>query len=205
MRVVVQRAARASVTVAGEVLAAFDEPCLVVLVGVTHDDGPDQVQAVASKVANLRILRDERSALDAGAPVLVVSQFTLYGDVRKGRRPTWNAAAPGPVAEPLVDAVVETLRGMGLRVGTGRFGTDMAVELVNDGPVTIVYETSAVFEDVWTDDPAIFGVLFRQALAGFPVPPRYDLVHARSRCRDPRRVDPPRGRAAGRDRRDLRG
>ncbi|NKX92458.1 D-tyrosyl-tRNA(Tyr) deacylase [Sanguibacter hominis ATCC BAA-789] len=143
MRVVVQRAARASVTVAGEVLAAFDEPCLVVLVGVTHDDGPDQVATVASKVANLRILRDERSALDAGAPVLVVSQFTLYGDVRKGRRPTWNAAAPGPVAEPLVDAVVETLRGMGLRVGTGRFGADMAVELVNDGPVTIVYETSA--------------------------------------------------------------
>ena len=75
--------------------------------------------------------------------MLVVSQFTLYGDVRKGRRPTWNAAAPGPVAEPLVDAVVETLRGMGLRVGTGRFGADMAVELVNDGPVTIVYETSA--------------------------------------------------------------
>ena len=143
MRVVVQRAARASVTVAGEVLAAFDEPCLVVLVGVTHDDGPAQVQAVASKVANLRILRDERSALDAGAPVLVVSQFTLYGDVRKGRRPTWNAAAPGPVAEPLVDAVVDALRGMGLRVGTGRFGADMAVELVNDGPVTIVYETSA--------------------------------------------------------------
>ena len=143
MRVVVQRAARASVTVAGEALAAFDEPCLVVLVGVTHDDGPDQVQAVASKVANLRILRDERSALDAGAPVLVVSQFTLYGDVRKGRRPTWNAAAPGPVAEPLVDAVVDALRGMGLRVGTGRFGADMAVELVNDGPVTIVYETSA--------------------------------------------------------------
>lgn len=143
MRVVVQRAARASVTVAGEVLAAFDEPCLVVLVGVTHVDGPDQVATVASKVANLRILRDERSALDAGAPVLVVSQFTLYGDVRKGRRPTWNAAAPGPVAEPLVDAVVDALRGMGLRVGTGRFGADMAVELVNDGPVTIVYETSA--------------------------------------------------------------
>lgn len=143
MRVVVQRASRASVTVAGEVLAAFDEPCLVVLVGVTHDDGPEQVATVASKIANMRILREERSALDAGAPVLVVSQFTLYGDVRKGRRPTWNAAAPGPVAEPLVDAVVEALQGMGLRVGTGRFGADMAVELVNDGPVTIVYETSA--------------------------------------------------------------
>ncbi|PFG36596.1 D-tyrosyl-tRNA(Tyr) deacylase [Flavimobilis soli] len=143
MRVVVQRASRASVTVAGEVLSSFDEPCLVVLLGVTHDDGRDQVATVASKIANLRILRDERSALDAGAPVLVISQFTLYGDVRKGRRPTWNAAAPGAVAEPLVDAVVDALRGMGLRVGAGRFGADMAVELVNDGPVTIVYETSA--------------------------------------------------------------
>lgn len=143
MRVVVQRASRASVSVAGEVLAAFEEPCLVVLVGVTHDDGPDQVATVASKIANLRILRDERSALDAGAPVLVISQFTLYGDVRKGRRPTWNAAAPGPVAEPLVGAVADALRAKGLRVGTGRFGADMAVELVNDGPVTIVYETSA--------------------------------------------------------------
>lgn len=143
MRAVIQRASRASVTVAGEVLAKLDEPCLVALVGVTHDDTPAQAATVATKIANLRILREERSVLDAGAPVLVVSQFTLYGDARKGRRPTWNAAAPGPVAEPLVDEVVDVLRGLGVRVSTGRFGADMAVELVNDGPVTIVYETSA--------------------------------------------------------------
>lgn len=142
MRAVIQRASRASVTVAGEVVSAFDGPGLLVLVGVTHDDGPAQVELVARKIADLRILRDERSALDVGAPVIVVSQFTLYADVRKGRRPTWNAAAPGPVAEPLVDAVVTALRAKGLTVGTGVFGADMAVELVNDGPVTIVVDTS---------------------------------------------------------------
>ncbi|MGO1316760.1 MAG: D-aminoacyl-tRNA deacylase [Cellulomonadaceae bacterium] len=142
MRAVIQRASRASVTVAGEVVSSFDGPGLLVLVGVTHDDGPAQVELVARKIADLRILRDERSALDVGAPVIVVSQFTLYADVRKGRRPTWNAAAPGPVAEPLVDAVVEALRAKGLTVGTGVFGADMAVELVNDGPVTIVVDTS---------------------------------------------------------------
>jgi D-tyrosyl-tRNA(Tyr) deacylase len=140
MRAVVQRATRAAVTVAGEVVGSLSRPGLVVLVGVTHDDGPAQVELIARKVADLRILRDERSALDAGAPVLVVSQFTLYGDTRKGRRPTWNAAAPGPVAEPLVDAVVAALRGRGLEVVTGVFGADMAVELVNDGPVTILLE-----------------------------------------------------------------
>lgn len=142
MRAVIQRAARASVTVAGEVVSSFEGPGLVVLVGVTHDDGPEQVELVARKIADLRILRHERSALEVGAPVIVVSQFTLYADVRKGRRPTWNAAAPGPVAEPLVDAVVEALRARGLTVGTGVFGADMAVELVNDGPVTIVLDTS---------------------------------------------------------------
>jgi D-tyrosyl-tRNA(Tyr) deacylase len=131
---------RASVTVAGAVVGEITAPGLVVLVGVTHDDGPAQAALVARKVAELRILRDERSAVDAGAPVLVVSQFTLYGDTRKGRRPTWNAAAPGPVAEPLVDAVVEALRARGLTVATGVFGADMAVELVNDGPVTILLE-----------------------------------------------------------------
>ncbi len=140
MRAVVQRAARASVTVDGEVVGALSRPGLVVLVGVTHDDGPEQVALVARKVAELRILRDERSALDAGAPVLVISQFTLYADTRKGRRPTWNAAAPGPVAEPLVDALVAALRERGLEVATGVFGADMAVELVNDGPVTILLE-----------------------------------------------------------------
>jgi D-tyrosyl-tRNA(Tyr) deacylase len=140
MRAVVQRVTRASVTVDGSVVGAIDEPGLVVLVGVTHDDGQAQVDLIARKVSDLRILRDEQSALDAGAPVLVISQFTLYADTRKGRRPTWNAAAPGPVAEPLVTAVVEALRGRGHRVETGVFGADMAVELVNDGPVTILLE-----------------------------------------------------------------
>lgn len=140
MRAVVQRVTRAAVRVDGEVVGAVDEPGLLVLVGVTHDDGPAQVELIARKVAELRILRDEQSAVDLGAPVLVVSQFTLYADTRKGRRPTWNAAAPGPVAEPLVDAVVEALRARGLRVATGVFGADMAVELVNDGPVTILLE-----------------------------------------------------------------
>jgi len=140
VRAVVQRVTRASVTVAGEVVGVVDGPGLLVLVGVTHDDGPAQVELVARKIAELRILREERSALDAGAPVLVVSQFTLYADTRKGRRPTWNAAAPGPVAEPLVTELVGALRARGLRVETGAFGADMAVELVNDGPVTILLE-----------------------------------------------------------------
>ena len=142
MRAVVQRVTRASVRVDGEVVGEIDRPGLLALVGVTPGDGPAQVEVVARKIAELRILRDERSAVEVGAPVLVVSQFTLYADVRKGRRPTWNAAAPGPVAEPLVEAVVADLRGRGLEVATGRFGADMAVELVNDGPVTILVESA---------------------------------------------------------------
>ncbi|WPF82845.1 D-aminoacyl-tRNA deacylase [Sanguibacter sp. 4.1] len=144
MRAVLQRASRASVTVDGEVLSSFDRQGLVVLVGATHDDGPEQVELVSRKIAELRILDGadggEVSVSDLDAPVIVVSQFTLYADTRKGRRPSWNAAAPGPVAEPLVDAVVEALRGRGLTVGTGRFGADMQVELVNDGPMTIVVD-----------------------------------------------------------------
>ena len=140
MRAVVQRVTRASVTVDGKVVGALDAPGLVVLVGVTHDDGPAQAELIARKVADLRILRDERSAVDAGAGVLVVSQFTLYADTRKGRRPTWNAAAPRPIAEPLVTAVVDALVARGLSVTTGVFGADMALELVNDGPVTILLE-----------------------------------------------------------------
>lgn len=140
MRAVVQRVTRASVTVDGEVVGAIDRPGVVALVGVTHDDGPAQADTVARKIAELRILRDERSVVDEKAPVLVVSQFTLYGDARKGRRPSWSAAAPGDVAEPLVDAVVERLRERGLEVATGRFGADMAVELVNDGPFTVLVE-----------------------------------------------------------------
>ena len=141
MRAVVQRVTRASVTVDGIVVGSIDAPGLLVLVGVTPGDGSAQVELIARKVAELRILRDEQAAADAGAPILVVSQFTLYGDTRKGRRPTWNAAAPGPVAEPLVAAVVATLRERGLHVETGVFGADMAVELVNDGPVTLLLES----------------------------------------------------------------
>ena len=140
MRAVVQRVTRARVTVDGACVGAIDGPGLVVLLGATHDDGPAQVELIARKIAELRIMRDERSAVDVGAPVLVVSQFTLYADTRKGRRPTWNAAAPGPVAEPLVEAVVAALRGRGLTVETGAFGADMAVELVNDGPVTLLLD-----------------------------------------------------------------
>ena len=140
MRAVLQRVTRASVTVDGEVVGEIDRPGLVVLVGVTHDDGPEEVATMARKVAELRILRDERSVSDDGAPVLVVSQFTLYADTRKGRRPSWNAAAPGPVAEPVVEQVVLALRGRGIEVATGRFGAHMDLELVNDGPVTVVLD-----------------------------------------------------------------
>ncbi len=143
MRAVVQRAARARVRVGGESVATFDGPGLVVLAGATHDDGPEQVAWLARKIAHLRIMRDELSASDLAAPVIVVSQFTLYADTRKGRRPSWNGAAPGPVAEPLVAALAEALRGHGLPVQTGVFGADMALELVNDGPVTILLDTAA--------------------------------------------------------------
>ena len=140
MKAVLQRASRASVTVDGEVVASFARQGLVVLLGVTHDDGSAQVEAISRKIAELRILDGEQSATEASAPVIVVSQFTLYGDTRKGRRPTWNAAAPGPVAEPLVDAVVDALRDRGLEVGNGVFGAHMDVELVNDGPMTLAIE-----------------------------------------------------------------
>jgi D-tyrosyl-tRNA(Tyr) deacylase len=140
MRVVVQRVARAEVSVDGEVVGAVDRPGLVVLVGVTHTDTPEVAGTLAAKVAGLRILRGERSVLDERAPVLVVSQFTLYGDTRKGRRPSWSAAAPGPVAEPLVEAFAAALRDLGVEVAAGRFGADMQVALVNDGPVTLVME-----------------------------------------------------------------
>jgi D-tyrosyl-tRNA(Tyr) deacylase len=140
VRAVLQRVTRASVTVDGEVVGAIDRPGLLALVGVTHDDGPEQVATLARKIAELRILRDERSVTDDGAPVLVVSQFTLYADTRKGRRPSWNAAAPGPVAEPVVEQVVDALRARGIEVATGRFGAHMHVETVNDGPVTLVLD-----------------------------------------------------------------
>ncbi len=143
MRVVVQRVSRASVCVAGAVVGAIGEPGLLVLVGVTHTDDASIADRLAEKTWQLRILDGERSCADLGAPLLVVSQFTLYADTRKGRRPSWNAAAPGPVSEPLVDAYVAALRARGARVETGRFGADMEVSLVNDGPVTLVLDLDA--------------------------------------------------------------
>ncbi len=140
MRAVLQRVTSACVEVDGEVVGAIERPGLLALVGVTHGDGPEQVERLARKIAELRILRDEQSVLDTGAPVLVVSQFTLYADTRKGRRPSWGAAAPGPVAEPLVDDVVAALRARGVEVAEGRFGAMMQVSLVNDGPVTLVVD-----------------------------------------------------------------
>ena len=141
MRAILQRASSASVVVDGLEVAAFDHQGIVALVGVTHDDGPAEAALIARKLHDLRILDGEKSALEAGAPVIVVSQFTLYADTRKGSRPTWNQAAPGPVAEPLIDAVVAALREAGLTVGTGVFGAHMDVTLTNDGPMTILLET----------------------------------------------------------------
>lgn len=152
MRAIVQRASGASVTVDDHVVSSFDGPGLLVLVGVTHDDTPAHAVRLAGKIHELRIFdpahapgdvpegRRELSASELGLPLIVVSQFTLYGDTRKGRRPTWTAAAPGPVAEPLVDAVVAELRARGATVGTGVFGADMKVSLVNDGPITLVID-----------------------------------------------------------------
>jgi D-tyrosyl-tRNA(Tyr) deacylase len=140
MRAVVQRVSQASVTVEGEVIGAIDEPGLLVLVGITHDDTPEQAAALAAKIWTLRILHDERSAADEQVPILAISQFTLYADTRKGRRPSWSAAAPGPVSEPLYDAFCTALEDLGAKVERGRFGADMKVALVNDGPVTLILD-----------------------------------------------------------------
>jgi D-tyrosyl-tRNA(Tyr) deacylase len=139
--VVVQRAATAEVTVDGEVVGRLPRPGLVVLVGVTHDDTPATAAALADKVWRLRILDGERSCADDEAPLLVVSQFTLYADTRKGRRPSWSNAAPGHIAEPLVEEFADALRALGAHVETGRFGAHMLVSLVNDGPVTVVIDS----------------------------------------------------------------
>lgn len=139
MRAVVQTVSRASVTVDGEVVGAIDDG-LLVLLGVTHSDTPAIADTMARKVWELRILDDEKSASDIGAPILVVSQFTLYGDARKGRRPTWIAAAPAEVAEPLVTAFAEALRARGAKVATGRFRAHMLVESVNVGPRTVLLD-----------------------------------------------------------------
>ena len=140
MRAVVQRVLSASVTVDDEVVGALAEAGLLVYLGITHDDGPDEVAWMARKIRDLRMLRDEQSASDVGASVLVVSQFTLYGDARKGRRPTWTAAAPGPVSEPLYDAVCAELERLGTHVERGVFGAKMTVESVNDGPFTVLLD-----------------------------------------------------------------
>ncbi len=141
MRVVVTRVRSASVTVGTEVVGELPRPGLLVLVGVGHDDGPEQCAALARKIWGLRILDDEASASDVDAPVLVVSQFTLYASTRKGRRPSWSRAAPGPVSEPLVEHFCRELELLGATVERGRFGADMQVASVNDGPVTIVIDT----------------------------------------------------------------
>jgi len=139
MRAVVQTVSRAAVTVDGHTVGAITDG-LLVLVGVTHSDDTTRADTLARKVYELRILDDDKSAADVGAPLLVVSQFTLYGDVRKGRRPSWTAAAPAEVAEPLVTAFVEALRGRGAPVETGRFRARMLVESVNVGPRTVLLE-----------------------------------------------------------------
>lgn len=139
MRAVAARVTRASVTVDGAVVGEIGAG-LLVLLGVHRDDTPDTVPVMARKLHELRILPGERSCAEAAAPLLVISQFTLYGDTRKGRRPSWSAAAGGEHAEPLVDAVVADLRGRGATVATGIFGADMAVESVNDGPFTVLVE-----------------------------------------------------------------
>ena len=141
MRVVVQRVTEAHVVVDGQTVGAIARPGLVVLVGVTHTDTVSEARWMASKLHTLRILQDEKSCADVDAPLLVISQFTLYADTRKGRRPSWNAAAPADVAEPLVDAVVDALRELGAEVATGRFGADMLLHLVNDGPLTLVIDS----------------------------------------------------------------
>ena len=140
MRAVVQRASTASVEVAGAIVGSLARPGLVVLVGVTHADTPAAATALARKIYHLRILQGERSCAETAAPLLVISQFTLYAETAKGRRPTWQAAAPRPVAEPLVDAFADALRDLGAEVQTGVFGADMKVMLVNDGPVTLILE-----------------------------------------------------------------
>jgi D-tyrosyl-tRNA(Tyr) deacylase len=142
MRAVLQRASSASVSVDGEEVGRIDRPGLVVLLGITHEDGPTEVAWMVRKVRELRIMREEKSIADIDAPVLLISQFTLYGDARKGRRPTWQAAAPGEVSQPLYEAVRAALEEAGTRVQTGHFGADMAVTLVNDGPVTLVLDTA---------------------------------------------------------------
>ena len=141
MRAVIQRAAQAQVVVDGEVVGRLARPGLVVLLGVTHTDSPETAARLARKIWELRILAGERSAADEDAPLLVVSQFTLYADLGKGRRPSWSAAAPASVSEPLYGEFCQALRGLGAEVETGTFGAHMDVSLTNDGPFTLIVES----------------------------------------------------------------
>jgi D-aminoacyl-tRNA deacylase len=141
MRLVVQRVTSARVEVADDVVGAIDRPGLLILAGVTHDDQPVTAERLAEKVWTLRILRGERSCQEETAPILVVSQFTLYADTRKGRRPSWSAAAPRAISEPLIEAFVSALRLLGAEVATGVFGAEMQVSLTNDGPVTLILDS----------------------------------------------------------------
>lgn len=143
MRLVVQRVTSARVEVAGKIVGAIDRPGLLILAGVTHDDQPASVDRLAEKVWTLRILDGERSCQEQNAPILVVSQFTLYADTRKGRRPSWSAAAPRAVSEPLIEAFVSSLRLRGAEVATGVFGAQMEVTLTNDGPVTLILDSAS--------------------------------------------------------------
>lgn len=142
MRVVLQRAKSANVSIDGEIVGKIDSPGLVLLVGITHDDTTELTRRMAEKIWKLRILEGEVSASDVDAPVLAVSQFTLYANTRKGRRPSWNQAAPGEISEPLFNQFVEDLRGLGAHAETGKFGAEMQVSLVNDGPVTIILDSA---------------------------------------------------------------
>ena len=143
MRLIIQRVSSAHVQVEGEIVGAIDRPGLLILVGATRDDQLTTADRLAEKVWTLRILDGERSCQDENAPILVVSQFTLYADTRKGRRPSWSAAAPRAVSEPLIEAFVSSLRRHGAEVATGVFGAHMKVTLTNDGPVTLILEDSA--------------------------------------------------------------
>jgi D-aminoacyl-tRNA deacylase len=143
MRLVIQRVTSARVEVDDEVVGAIDRPGLVILAGVTHDDQPATIERLAEKVWTLRILHGERSCQEENAPILVVSQFTLYADIRKGRRPSWSAAAPRAVSEPLIDAFASSLRIRGAEVATGNFGANMQLSLTNDGPVTLILDSAS--------------------------------------------------------------
>ena len=143
MRLVVQRVSSARVEVSGEVVGAIDRPGLLILVGVTHDDQPVTAERLAQKIWTLRILRGEKSCQEEDAPILAVSQFTLYADIRKGRRPSWSAAAARAISEPLIEAFVSSLRLLGAEVATGVFGAEMQVSLTNDGPVTLILDSES--------------------------------------------------------------